>query len=106
MSINLEELEALAKQATPGPYILEHDDADYHALHSQKGYEWVCNIEHFGSARFFQKLDPDTILALVRAVRAAHQLIHFSMRDQSANLTDGFEALRIALEPFTTEDRA
>lgn len=87
MSINLEELERLAKEAGDTPL--------------------VGNV-----LKFKRSLDPDTILTLVRAVRAAikmneagEEVARHADLTAHNNFNDADKELSAALEPFTTEDR-
>lgn len=91
MTLDLDQLEALAKAATPGPYEVQThygeerlvDEMTDHTFSCvrQEGGSFEDDIAHFHSedcpgiddeanARYFAALDPESILALIAEVRA------------------------------------
>ena len=82
MTINLTELERLAKAAPDGPYFAADDAAEDTIPHRNSGLalvdtgriadsEWpIARLCEWGSANYIAALDPQTVLALIRCARA------------------------------------
>lgn len=121
MSINLEEMERLAKEATAQNLAsAEHQDEDAMPCPVCDGEGDVESVnytnydgaplgvqffgigeEHVAAEKYFRALKPATILALVRAVRAADKLFNVP----HAEFDNAMHELNEALQPFTTENR-
>lgn len=88
--MNLAELRALAKAATPGPYFMDFDDAHdapphrnagLHMVDTGRSEDWpVGRLLEGEQARFVVAFTPETILALLDVAVAAE-----IMRSHNAN---------------------
>ncbi len=112
----LDELERLAKQATPGPWSTTEDCW----IDSNTGRcvaKTTGNVDTYtgtyqgdaNNAAFIAAVDPATVLALVAAVRAADDLLHEvavppSVPDPTGHVARAARALATALGPFREVD--
>lgn len=135
MNIDLDELERLAEKATPGPWhtvespwlpancetyivagnpdphvgriVCDFQDAAMAGVDGEiEDDEW--SARNWANAEYLARTDPATVLALIRAVRAAkkyhwYRNVPFLTEDGQRGMVDAWCKLEAALLPFTRE---
>jgi hypothetical protein len=102
--MTLQELETLARAATPGPYYVALDDAEECGPHRNSGLslvdtgrtgDWpIARLCETPSANLIAALSPERVLALLAIVRAAD-----AMRENMTYTTvNAYDAARVQLE--------
>jgi len=99
MTISLDELEALAKAATPGPWRISIDSHDgaHDVLSDHAGYRWIAGVDDANGCpdgHFIAACDPGTVHKLIAAAKAAKEL---RALDGAAKSADDFISLRFRL---------
>jgi hypothetical protein len=106
--MNLDEIEAIAKAATPGPYFIGDDTATDAKPHANSGLalvdtgrdsDWpIARLCEWNSANHIAACSPERIINLVRVARAADRVVQQTTAAGAYALHDALiDALR-ALE--------
>lgn len=78
MMNKLDELEKLAKEATPGPWSAEQSSA-MNPFRVGSSDEWVANgvdLSSDNDMKYIAAVNPNTVLALIAVARAAEGVLH------------------------------